>query len=227
MKLVKLSLIAALLVGSSVYAEEKSDLGVSANMAITSDYIWRGMSQTQNAPAFQGGIDLEYKGFYLGTWGSNVNFGDGENSLEADLYAGYASEIAGIGFDIGFIQFAYPKMTDEYNFGEVYFGLSKDFEVVAVGAKYYYGIDTNDVTDSTNDWEPSNTWEVTASVALPYEIAFDATYGDYTDVGSYYSAGITRAVDKFDVTLAYTGFINADSAGEDQSNLVGTISTSF
>ena len=54
MKLIKFSLAAALAV--TVAHAEMSDIGVSANMALTTNYVWRGMSQTSNAPAIQGGI---------------------------------------------------------------------------------------------------------------------------------------------------------------------------
>ena len=61
-------------------------LEMSANIAITSNYVWRGMTQTSNSPALQGGIDLGYKGIYVGTWGSNVRWiDDNSSSLEADF----------------------------------------------------------------------------------------------------------------------------------------------
>ena len=82
MKFTTLSLIAALAV-SSAYAggdfttpvepvvevpvEKKCQLEVSANLAITSNYVWRGMTQSKKSPAVQGGVDLRYKRFYLGT----------------------------------------------------------------------------------------------------------------------------------------------------------------
>ena len=216
MKLIKMSLVAALLVGSSAFAGEYKDSGleVSANMAITSNYIWRGMTQSANSPAIQGGIDLGYKGFYLGTWGSNVNFGN-KSSMEADIYAGYAGEYSGIGYDIGAIQFAYPNEVDSSNFAEVYYGLSYDFEVVAVGATYYMGV-------STNDFEPDDAWEVSASAPLPGDFSIDVTYGDYDSFGTYYLVGLNKSYGKFDFTLAYTA---NDSTDED--NIVVTVGTSF
>ena len=61
---------------------------VSANVSFASDYVWRGMTQS-DGPAIQGGFDFEAEsGFYAGIWGSNVNFNDGAGS-ELDYYAGY------------------------------------------------------------------------------------------------------------------------------------------
>ena len=228
MKLVKMSLVAALLASSGLLADETSDIEVSANVALTSNYIWRGMTQSDDSPAIQGGFDLGYKGLYAGVWGSNIDFGDGvDASVELDFYAGYANEIAGIGYDIGYIQYTYPNDTDALNFGEAYLGLSYDFEVVAISGKYYVGVDTNDADNSADDWEPENGYELGASVPLPWEMSADATYGDYDKTGEYYYIGLTKTLGKFDFTVAYTGMEFDDSATEDQDNVVATISSSF
>jgi uncharacterized protein (TIGR02001 family) len=47
----------------------------SANVGVVSNYMWRGMTQTRNGAAVQGGLDLTHSsGFYAGTWMSNVDF---------------------------------------------------------------------------------------------------------------------------------------------------------
>lgn len=219
MKLIKISLAAALAASVLLGAEEISNVSVSANMALTSNYVWRGMTQSDNSPAVQGGIDLEYKGFYAGTWGSNVEFGAGNvASMELDIYGGYGGELYGIGYDIGAIQYAYPNQTKQLNFAEAYFGLSKDFEVVSVGAKYYSGIKTDDI-------DPSDAWEVSLSAPLPMDVTFNALYGDYDKVGNYYNVGLAKPIGKFEVGISYAG-IDMDS-GSNQDNLIATISTSF
>ena len=48
----------------------------SGNVAMTSDYTWRGVSQSNEDPAIQGGFDYANGLFYAGTWASNVDFGD-------------------------------------------------------------------------------------------------------------------------------------------------------
>ena len=62
----------------------------SANAAMTNNYIWRGLTQTENEAAIQGGIDYSHEsGFYAGTWVSNVNYGPSDvYSYEHDMYAG-------------------------------------------------------------------------------------------------------------------------------------------
>ena len=96
---------------------------VSANVSFASDYIWRGMTQS-DGPAIQGGFDYEADGgFYAGIWGSNVNFNDGAGS-ELDYYFGYAFEAGSIGVDLGYIAYDYPKNKTGLDFEEVYLGLS-------------------------------------------------------------------------------------------------------
>ena len=237
MKFIKLSLAAALAVTVAFAEESASDLGVSANVAMTSNYVWRGMTQNNNSPAVQGGFDLDYKGVYAGVWGSNIEFGDAKASLETDLYVGYANEISGVSYDVGFVQFMYPNQSDELNFGEAYVKLGYDFKVVSIGAAYYLGVDTNDVDVAADNWEPGDAWELSLSAPLPMDISVDGTYGSYDDAGTensptnnfgdYYSVGATKTFDKFDFTLAYTGMDFEDSATKDQDNVVATISAGF
>ena len=74
-----------------------SAVSVSGNIALTSDYIWRGWTQSAGGPAVSGGFDLSTdSGFYIGTWGSSVQFGDAATSdlteLELDVYLGYSTD---------------------------------------------------------------------------------------------------------------------------------------
>ena len=80
---------------------------ISGNVALTTDYRFRGISQTTSDPAVQGGFDWSHdSGFYLGTWGSNVEFA---GSLELDYYGGFANNINdNIAYDVGFIYYDYP-----------------------------------------------------------------------------------------------------------------------
>ena len=96
---------------------------VSANVAFASDYVWRGMTQS-DGPAIQGGFDFEAEsGFYAGIWGSNVNFNDGAGS-ELDYYFGYGFSVGDLGIDIGYVAFDYPKNETGLDFEEIVLGFS-------------------------------------------------------------------------------------------------------
>lgn len=104
---------------------------LSANAAMTSNYIWRGVSQTTDQAAGQGGIDWGHEsGVYAGTWVSNVNFDNSDDGYEMDVYAGFAGEAGDLGYDIGVISYQYP-ITPEFNFTEIY--VSGTFNILTVG----------------------------------------------------------------------------------------------
>jgi len=88
---------------------------VSGNLGLTSDYRFRGISQSQNAPAVQGGIDYNHKsGFYIGNWNSSVSSSVYTNGsgVESDVYAGYKKEIyKGLTLDVGSYNYFYPRAT--------------------------------------------------------------------------------------------------------------------
>ncbi len=220
MKIIKLSLAAALAV-TLAYAEEKSEIGVSANVALTSNYVWRGMTQSNDNAAIQGGFDVDYKGVYAGVWGSNVSFpGNTDASIELDAYAGYSNEISGLGYDIGYIQYAYPNDSKASNFGEAYLGLSYDFEVVAISAQYNLGVQTDELN-------PENEYNAGVSIPLPMDISIDATIGNYENIGLHYNAGITKSFGKFDLSLAYTAMDYEANGTDTEDNVVATVSASF
>jgi uncharacterized protein (TIGR02001 family) len=119
----KLKLVAALglvfaALGSSVARAEdapKPDNEVSFNAAVTSDYRYRGISQSRLRPALQGGADYvnNPSGFYLGTWLSTIHWikdAGGDGNVEWDIYGGKKGEIApGFSYDVGGLYYFYPS----------------------------------------------------------------------------------------------------------------------
>jgi uncharacterized protein (TIGR02001 family) len=85
-----------------------------ANVGLYSQYIFRGISQTDRKPALQGGVDYTHaSGAYLGLWGSNISWiADGapgvSASLELDLYGGYKQSVGDFSYDIGYLRYQYP-----------------------------------------------------------------------------------------------------------------------
>ncbi len=97
----------------------KSDLQISYNFALTSEYVFRGFSQSAEDPTVQAGADLTYKWFYAGIWSSGIDFGRDPTitgndfaHIEVDLYAGIKPVIGKLTFDFGGIYYAYPGARD-------------------------------------------------------------------------------------------------------------------
>lgn len=129
-------------------AEPASPHAVSYNIGLFSQYIWRGMTQTDESLALQGGVDYAHSsGFYAGAWASNVTWTKDygymdSNSLELDLYAGFANTIGdtGIGYNVGLLQYLYPGTgangAPETDATEIYGALSYNW----LNAKYSYTV---------------------------------------------------------------------------------------
>ena len=178
-----------------------------SNVAISNDYVWRGMSQTGEEPAISGGFDIAGEnGMYFGTWASNVEFGDGA-ALELDWYAGYAGETkGGVSYDIGYLAYTYPG-EDSLDFEEIYLGLGYS----------YFGV----TFSSGQDNAPDNT---EFSVALG-ESGFGLTYGDYDEYGEYtlISYDLPMTVAGLTVSLAWSDF-DAEADGSDEDAFLITFS---
>lgn len=133
-----------LAVASAAAAEDAAPPVVfSATIGIATDYRFRGISQTENDLALQGGFKASHQsGFYAGTWASNLSgWGTfGGANLELDLYGGYAREIAGVGADIGVIWYVFPQGARNTSFGEIYGSLSKSIGSASftAGANYAF-----------------------------------------------------------------------------------------
>ena len=129
-KLLSVAVATALTAGFSTVPAQ-AEVEISGNVALTSDYRFRGISQSDEDIAVQGGFDVGFEpGFYIGTWGSSVDFDDSGNlgSLELDYYAGWAGNIgdSDVGIDVGYIYYDYPgdDGDSEGDYQEFYVGLS-------------------------------------------------------------------------------------------------------
>jgi uncharacterized protein (TIGR02001 family) len=106
-------------------APPPSDWAVTYNFAVTTDYVFRGVSQSDQRPAVQAGVDVTYKWFYVGAWGSTIDF-DVDENVEVDIYAGIKPVWGPLTFDFGVIYYWYPGSPGalDYDFVELKAGVS-------------------------------------------------------------------------------------------------------
>lgn len=104
----RVSMPAAVTDESALGAE--SGIEISGNVALVSDYRFRGVSFTDGDPALQGGIDLAHSsGLYVGSWASSISGGTPFGEVELDVYAGWSGDLAdGLTFDVGLLYYIYP-----------------------------------------------------------------------------------------------------------------------
>jgi uncharacterized protein (TIGR02001 family) len=129
-------------------------IALSATTVFTTDYLFRGISQTEEHPAVQPEFDLTYGMFYAGIWGSNIAFAD---SIEIDYYVGITPKWGPITFNIAGLYYTYPG-TDELDYFEL-----------KTGAAYTKGAWTLGVT---NYWSPDNFQTFGNSDAIEGSVAY-------------------------------------------------------
>jgi len=187
-----------LLASTAAYAAD-----VSGNINLASDYVYRGISQTDEEGTIQGGFDVVAEsGFYAGIWGSNVAF---DGSVEIDIYAGYAGEFnEAVGFDVGLLRYEYPNDLgpNHSSFNEIYGSVS--FKDITLGLAY---------SDDFFFESGAGVYVyVDYSLALPNEFGLAFHYGDQSikdnatfGVPDYaeYSIGLTKSLVEIDFSLAW------------------------
>ncbi|KWT70376.1 hypothetical protein APY04_1053 [Hyphomicrobium sulfonivorans] len=184
------------------------ELSFSATLTGTSDYVFRGVSQTNQEPTIQGSFDLSYGIFYAGVWGSGVDFGD-DATTELDWYAGFKPVWNDFEFDFGVILYTYPGASgyDLIQVTELKAGVSKSFDKLGVGGVVYYSPDINGyehvVVEGTLSYELPKlamfTPTVSGLVGYQDDISGGTGLGDYT----YWNAGLSLAVEKLTFDFRY------------------------
>ncbi|MEW6512363.1 MAG: TorF family putative porin [Pseudomonadota bacterium] len=217
----------------AVAAEPTPEHSFSGNFTIASEYIYRGIGQTNRKPALQGGFDYAHSsGLYAGIWGSNVSWlsdlGGISSSVELDVYGGYKGSFGGdFSYDIGVLTYnypgTYPSGFTDADTTEVYVGLGWKW----LSAKYSY-------TTSSHifGWTGVNTDKTRGSDYLELNAAYDLGDGwginghvghqkiknfsdaSYTD----WKVGVTKDVGFGVVGLAYIGTNAKGDAGEPYRN---------
>jgi uncharacterized protein (TIGR02001 family) len=193
---------------------------------IASDYIFRGLTQTNKRPALQAGIEIDHaSGFYVGAWGSNISwlsdltklgFGDVSSSLELDGYLGYRLKFADAwGLDFGLYTYYYPgdypSGFTSPNTTEVYVALS-----YAIASLKYSHTLTNlfGIADTKNSGylDLSANWEFTPTWVLNGHVGHQDVNGFSTASYTDWKFGITKNFDgNWSLALAYFD-TNADES---------------
>jgi uncharacterized protein (TIGR02001 family) len=197
----KLLTAICVLASATLFNSALAGVDITANGGAVTQYIFRGVPQSDGKAAAQGGIDLETSGFYLGTWISQVDTSartpSGElaaTGLEYDLYGGYAFDVGDFSFGIGATGYFY---TD--NFDEEYIEMN-----LSAGWKFI----TIDYAIGEYDQKPVEADYTFGSITLDYNGFYgkvgswgDDFDGTYLEVG--YGSTLTVAdKDLFDYTFA-------------------------
>ena len=198
---------------------------VAFNIGVTSDYVFRGFSQTDTSPAVQGGADMTAGVFYAGAWASQVDFGD-DTDGELDIYGGVAVSSGGFDFNVGLIAYHYIGAPNGADYDNVEFkaAVSRGFGPVTAGAAIYYSPDFFGTDEQASYVEGS------LGYALRDNVNLTGAYGkQYLDVGDDYATwnvGVKFGVtEKISLDLRYW---DTDVDGDlSDDRLVATLGVGF
>jgi uncharacterized protein (TIGR02001 family) len=211
MKLILATLAAAMTLGA--LPAQAQDASVAFNASLTSDYRYRGISQTRIKPALQGGLDYAHpSGFYAGAWASTIKWVKdvgGDAKVEVDLYGGYKTEISkGVTLDVGVLTYIYPsnKLATSANTTEIYGALSYG----PFTAKYSHAVtDTFGNPDSKNSWyaDLSASFEVMDGWMLVPHVGYQRIDGPLRGQASYtdYSLALSKDFSGLVPSIALVG----------------------
>ena len=214
-KLVGLAMLAgATVAGAGVASAEGT---ITGNVALATDYVFRGISQTEGGPAISGGFDYVNGMFYAGTWASNVAAATiSSGGLELDVYGGVTPTLGPVAFNFGVLGYFYPGADDEgaeldYYEGKATASFSPVESLTLTGSLYY----SPEFTLETGD---SIYYEIAGAYALSDTVGLKAAYGvqdveDYTDSYSTWLVGATYAYSGFTFGLTYTDTEDAFDLG--------------
>ena len=178
---------------------------VAFNVGATTDYRYRGISQTRGKPAIQGGVDYSNGPFYVGAWASSIkwikDFG-GDADVEIDLYGGFKGELSKeLTYDVGVLTYQYPsnKLSPSANTTELYGALTYGPATL----KYSHAV-TNTFAnpDSKNSFyvDLSASFDLGGGLMLTPHIGYQKIKGPFEDPGTYTDYALTLSKD-------FSGFV--------------------
>ncbi|MBR7619271.1 TorF family putative porin [Phenylobacterium sp. 20VBR1] len=226
MNILKTTLLAAAATaamgGSALAADD--DIALSFNLGAATDYMFRGVSQTDNGGQIYGGADATLYGIgYAGVWVSNVEFNNGTD-LEYDLYAGIKPVAGPVNFDLGVYYYGYSNQPtgSHEDYVEYKAAASTAVGPATVGATVFYSpeffgktgkatyyeingaipvVDKVSVSGAVGHQEiegPAdyNTWNLGVGYALNDHVGFDLRYHDTDEhsFGDIYDAKVVVGV---------------------------------
>ncbi|MEO5735866.1 MAG: TorF family putative porin [Variovorax sp.] len=199
-------------------AEEEVFPNWTWNLSATSDYVFRGVTQSNFGPALQGGLDYSFgdSGLYVGIWGSNVDFNDSDGpNLEIDTYVGWNHDVSeAVNLDLSLLHYGYSG--ERHDYGSIdyseFIGAATWNEMLTFSVGYapdYANLDyTSTWVNISGSWELGNEFSLNAGVG---HSQFSDDNGNYTD----WNIGVSRQFGPVNAALNYYDTnLDFDSADE-------------
>lgn len=196
----------------------------SVTPTITNDYDFRGFTQTDENFAAQLGATYTFdSGFYLGAWGSNVDYtpvGADDEGIEIDYYGGYAGMTESFNYDLGAVYYTYTGFggASDANTLEFYAGISKDW----LSGKLSFTDDYASSGESAFYAESNVAYPLPQNFSLVAHVGY--AFGDvFSEEVFDYAAGVGYSFSNFNLAVKY---VDTDVSGSD-GRVVATLSTTL
>ncbi len=190
-------------------------IDIAFGVALTSNYMFRGITQSDNKPAFQAYMEATYGIFYAGVWGSTVDFGD-DNTAEIDLTGGIRPTFGNLSLDIGYARYFYTA--DGNCCGEGYVKAEYAVtEAFAVGGEIFHDFDAQ-----------ATYLRASSSYALPQDFEVSGGFGGYVQFSQLdWDLGVSKTFgDVATVDVRYFGY-NDDVETTHKVNVTLSLDTSL
>ena len=222
-RLVAVACAALLSVPFAVSAQEseESTSPFSASFGVTTDYVFRGVSQTDNEPAFQAGATYTAPfGLYATVWGSNVDFGEGGPNFEVDYNIGWSKDLSDSwNLDLGVNRYTYTSASSDY--GDI------DYNEYLAKVTWTGPVVVSGLLGYADDYSNSGAEQIYAGLDASYEIGYGFSVGasaGYTTIkadanewprrSDYFdgSVSVSKGFGPATATLGYYDTFGSDAA---------------
>jgi uncharacterized protein (TIGR02001 family) len=208
---------AAAMADAAPAAAPASAWSQSANLAITSNYIWRGVSQNTNSVALQGGFDVAHtSGLSAGIWASSITAAEG---LEVDLYANYGFKVGKVDLSVGYIAYVYSGSSSsnltELNVSATYAGVTAKISKEIANGSGSGSVNSLDYdVDYGYYYELAYTYSVPAVKGLDVGLHYGISDSTRTSKNAEdYSVTLTYPVAGFAASVAYSNTPGSQAMG--------------
>lgn len=236
--IIKSAIMGTAMLGALTASAQANDWTLGGTAAFTTDYIFRGLTNSNNSPAVQASFDLGYGIFYAGIWGTNTDFGDG---IEIDYYVGITPKWGSITFDIAPLYYTFPGQNTDLDFFELKTGATWAGGNWSLAAINYWSPDFAGAFGQSDAIEGAvgysfggklfNFFSPSISGTIGYQ-SYEELAADYT----YWNAGLTLGfLERWSADVRYwdTSYDDTDCVGNIgirsgcDARVVGTVKASF
>jgi uncharacterized protein (TIGR02001 family) len=177
-----LAAAASMAMSGAAFAQDGEVFDFSFNVGAATDYVFRGVSQTDENYQIFGGVDATVYGIgYVGAWVSNVDFGPNTSDIEYDLYAGVKPTLGVATLDLGVVYYGYGNQPNgaSYDYVEWKAGASAPVGPATVGAVLFYS------PEFFGETGEATYVEVNAAVPVAEKVTVSGALGHQTVEGPF------------------------------------------